>query len=131
MEAKDLVRLKAKLFSKAKSELELEVDDEVWFFCRQLHFIGRGVLKHVYPKNIGHGSETPLCSIRGRIMETEDRWEDFQGTIHQDDVCKTKEDAIKGLVKRLRKLYDKKQSEMLDLFFKKKNWRKKLCDGKK
>ena len=126
MEAKDLVRLKAKLFSKAEAGPELKKDTEVWFFCRHLHFIGRGVLKHVYPRDIGHGPETPLCSIRGRIMDTNDHWEDFQGTVHQDDVRRTKEDAVQGLVKRLGKLYDKRRGEMLDFFHRQASWRKKL-----
>lgn len=133
METKDLVRLKARLISKAKDGPELKRDTEVWFFCRHLHFIGRGALKYVYPRDIGHGPETPLCSIKGRILDhnltdisTNEHWEDFQGTIHQDDVCKTREDAIRGLVRRLGKLYDKRRNEMLGFFHKQEGWRKKL-----
>ncbi len=125
MEAKDLVCLKAKLFSKAKNELELKRGIFVWFFCRERHFIGTGEVRHVYPRDIGHGPEIPLCKIIGRIIDLKNRWTSFFGTIHQDDVCRTEEDAVRGLVKRLGKLYDKRRGEMLGFFHKQEDWRKK------
>jgi len=128
MEAKDLVRLKAKLFSKAKNSYEprLEAGQKTWFFCRHLHFVGVGEIRYVYPTDIGHGPETPLCRVKGQVMSVDGNYDDFQGNIHQEDIRHSKKEAIRGLMKCLAKKEDKRRAEMTNLIYLEAQWGRHL-----
>jgi len=117
MKDNDIIKARCLLMAKAKEKdnyPKVQGGQKTWFFCRQLHFVGVGEVLHVYPTDIGHGPETPLCKVKGQIMGVEGHYEDFEGAIHQDDVCHSKKEAIRGLMLRLSKKADKRRGEMID-----------------
>ena len=123
----DLLQLKLRMESQAKGKtFEVEAGQRTWFFCRQLHFVGVGQVMHMYPRDIGHGPETPLCKVKGQIMDVGDLYKDFHGIIHQDDICHSKKDAIRSLMMALNRKGEKRRGEMIDLISLEAQWGRKL-----
>ena len=129
MNEKDIIKARLLLLAKAKTKEEypkVQQGREVWFFHREKHFIGQGVVLHVYPHDIGHGFEGAFCEIQGKAIAIDNSHKYFKSVIMQDDVRDSKREAILGLSKALGEQYDLYRGKMVDTFYIQENWRQKL-----